>query len=381
MKILFPYLARWKAVNWTRYHSLLTKLAAVGHEIHIIQTPRMNSAETNFQDIDVNIPENMFLYEAEINKNLWKRKWPVDKLFKKGFYALSILPMVKTIVVEKDIDVLLLYNIPHYPLLRINGCVKVFDYADDYKDMLEYELGIWSNPLLLKLLKSLLYKMMKKTDITFSVSNVLAESSVVDVCVLPNGVNLVGTNIGFEKHIMNGYKRPIVGFIGSFEYFIDFDLILNAAKLLPSVTFLLVGSGRQLKYVSDKINELSLHNVYLTGGVPHREVFKYIYDMDICLNIFKKLPISHGACPIKLFEYLVMKKPVISTRIKEVENINEGFVFFADTTEELVNSINKISTDKGIANEYVNRGYNAVVNKYTWGKIADRFIEEVEKHM
>ncbi len=103
--------------------------------------------------------------------------------------------------------------------------------------------------------------------------------------------------------------------------------------------------------------------------------------MDICLNIFKKLPISHGACPIKLFEYLVMKKPVISTRIKEVENINEGFVFFADTTEELVNSINKISTDKGIANEYVNRGYNAVVNKYTWGKIADRFIEEVEKHM
>lgn len=366
---------------WSRYHSLLTQLAYAGHEIHVIQLPTMDSSETNFQDIDVDLPEKVFLYEVAINKNFWKLKLPADKLIKKGYYGLSVRSMVKTLVKEKSIDILLLYNIPHYPLLRIKGCLKIFDYADDYIDMFKYELGKLNNPLLLKLGKSLLHKMMKKSDITFSISNVLAESATRNINILPNGVNLNEAIIGSGMYIRDKYKKPIIGFIGSFEYFIDFDLILNAAKLLPDASFLLVGSGRQWRNVADKIKNMSLNNVFLTGSVPHTEIFKYIDAMDICLNIFKKLPISHGACPIKLFEYLGMKKPVISTRLKEIEIIDENFVFFADTIEEVISSIDNILTDENVVQEYTTRGYKAIVKKYSWDKIADRFIKIVYNHI
>jgi len=380
MKILFPYLARWKAVNWTRYHSILTQLAYAGHEIHIIQAPKMSSEEANFQDIDIDIPENIFLYEADINSKFWKRKWPLDKLAKKGYYALSTYGLVKKIIEEKNIDILLLYNLPHYPLLSIKGCIKIFDYADDYMDMLKYEMGKLDFALLLNLGKRLLEKMMREANITFCISNVLAKSAKGNVYTLPNGVDADLAVIGSGKSIKQQYKKPIIGFIGSFEYFIDFTLILNAARLLPEATFLLVGSGRKWNHVANKIKELSLTNIFLIGGVPHAEIFKYIDAMDICLNIFKKLPISHAACPIKLFEYLVMKKPVISTRLKEVEIINNDFLFFADTAEEFVDCIKKIIKHGSLAQSYAMRGYKVVIEKYTWPKIAEEFITIAGKH-
>ena len=379
LKILFPYLARWKAINWTRYHSMLTELAAKGHEVHIIQPPKLVSEETNFIDIDVEIPENIYLYEAVLNRSIWDRSWPVDKLVKKGYYAMSILPMVRKMIREKDIDVMLVYNLPHYPLMKEVSCLKIFDYADDYADMLKFELGSISNPLILKLGQYLLNNMMRRADITFSVSNVLAETTIGNVHVLPNGVNLHEAECNAQNNIGNDYKKPVVGFLGSFEYFIDFDLILNAAKVLPDITFLLVGSGRLSQYVKGQVEKLSLKNVHLVGGVAHAEVFGYINSMDICLNIFKKLPISHGACPIKLFEYLSLKKPVISTRIEEVEIINQNYVFYADDHDELVGAIKHILSNESDAKAYAERGYNAVVKEYTWGSIADRFVEYVNK--
>lgn len=381
MKIIFPYLARWKAVNWTRYHSLLTELAKNGHEIHIIQPPVLKSEETNFQDIDVAIPDNIILYEAEVNRGFWERKWPVDKLVKKGYYTMAIAPMVERIINEQGIEVMLAYNLPHYKLFRDGRCLKIFDYADDYADMLKFELGALSNPLILKIGKTLLNNMMKRADITFSVSNVLAKTAVGNVHVLPNGVNLKEAEIHSGGHIPQDYKPPVVGFIGSFEYFIDFDLILNAAKMMPDITFLLVGSGRLNQYVSNQIEQLALNNIILTGGVAHADVFKYIRVMDICLNIFKKLPISHGACPIKLFEYMALKKPVISTRVEEVELIDNHYVYFADTVNELVGTVRKILDNKSDAEVHAARGYEAVVNEYEWGKIAERFVSIVSDYI
>ena len=66
MKILFPYMARWKAINWTRYHSLLTELATNGCEVFILQAPSLKSDETNFQEISTEIPEKIHLKEVEI---------------------------------------------------------------------------------------------------------------------------------------------------------------------------------------------------------------------------------------------------------------------------------------------------------------------------
>lgn len=381
MRILFPYMARWHAINWSRYHSLLTSLATAGHQVYVIQPPKMRSMETNFIEIKRDSDASISLLEAPVNPLVWNIPLPLNKLFKKGYYSLRISRLVREIIKTEKIDVLILYNIPQYPLLKQNGCVTVFDCADDYIAMLRHELGYLDNPFLVRFGKSLLEGMCQKADITLSVSHVLAKTLPGNVHVLPNGVDLRKAIIGSGAEIRSLYPKPIVGFIGSFEYFIDFELILSAAYRLPEITFLLVGSGREWPKVKRQIEVKGLKNVILVGGVPHTEVFRYIDAMDICLNIFKKLPISDGACPIKLFEYMAMKKPVITTRLQEVQRIDPGCFYYADSTEELAKTINLILHNETTSRIHAERGYQLVIKEYTWNVIADHFSNLVKNIM
>lgn len=381
MKILFPYMARWKAINWTRYHSLLTSLALRGHHVIVLQPPRMDSKETNFQDINVEIPNNISLVDVEINPIIWNTKYPLNKIFKKGYYSLVCLNKVREIIRKENIDVILLYNIPQYFFMQIKGPIKVFDYGDDYLDMLSHELGFLANNFTMRLGKIILNSMVNNSDVVFSISKVLSKNIGRNAIILPNGVDLnnIGKKMATENHLEK--KSCVIGFVGSFEYFIDFDLILKVAEMVPEYSFLMVGGGREWNRIKGEIKVRNLKNIILTGGVTHEHVFDYINTMDICLNIFKQIPVSHAACPLKLFEYLSMKKPVISTRLDEVKYIDNGFIYYGDSPEEVVEQIRKITRDDYSRNMNVEKGYQTVLNNYTWDRIAEKFIKIVEQNI
>ncbi|HOW42790.1 MAG TPA: glycosyltransferase [Candidatus Omnitrophota bacterium] len=372
-------MARWKSVNWTRYHQIFTELAREGHNVHVIQTPPQVSRETNFQEIEVEIPEKLFLHEIGVDPFIWQAQLPLNKLIKKGYYSYKCIKEVKRMVKEYAIDVLFLYNIPQLPLMDVKGCVKIFDFADDYTAMLKQELGPLSNPLVMKIGQSMLNSMVEKSDLTLAVSKVLADSiqskDPRKIHVLPNGVDLDPLRIGTGKDIRAKYKKPIIGFIGSFEYFIDFELILEGARRFLEYTFLLVGGGRDFARVKQQVEKDGLNNVVLTGGVPHADIYKYIDAMDVCLNIFKPIRISHAACPIKLFEYLSMKKPVISTRLEELKYIDQNFLFYADNADELVKAVNTILQDKADTLRKIEVGFRLVENNYQWSEIASRLLD------
>lgn len=372
-------MARWHAVNWTRYHSLLHTLAGMGHEIHVLQPPPLNSMETNYQEIEARTHERVTVHDVFIPDFLWRRRFFLDKLVKKAVYCMAATRVVRSMIANGSYDVLLLYNIPQWPFSAIRGPLIVFDYADDYIDMLGRELGPLRNKAVLTFAKAVLTKMMRRARLVLSVSNELARSGPVPMKVLPNGVEsamLNETPRTVPRDIKNE-GRPVVGFVGSFEYFIDFDAILEAAQLCPDVHFLLVGTGRDFENIKKKIIEKKLSNIELTGGVAHNEVFGYIGAMDICLNIFKPLPVSHRACPIKLFEYWSQKKPVISTRLSELAHVDGGWLYYADTAAELAATIRLVLMSPDVAEERALKAYAEVKQRYTWEGIAQSFVNHV----
>jgi len=377
MKILFPYMARWHAVNWTRYHSLLASLGEIGYEVHVLQPPPLESAETNYQEISPRNFKNIHLHDVRINQWLWNKRFPFDKLVKKAIFSHVSYKYARQLITNQAIDAILLYNIPQYRFSTIKNVIQLFDYADDYIDMLAKELGTLGNTLTLGLANKTLTKMFQNADIILSVSHELAKlvPSHNKVHVLANGVKqgaLTQQDKSTTLKVRNGNK-PIVGFLGAFEYFIDFDLILEAAQQLPSIHFLLVGTGRDWQKVKTKVENNNLSNVQLTGGVPHTDVFQYISAMDICLNIFTLIPVSHRACPIKLFEYMSQKKPVISSRLDELAYIDKGFLHYADTPAELVEAIQKILINPQQAHAMAIKGYELTKKEYTWENIAMQF--------
>lgn len=383
MKILFPYMARWHAVNWSRYHSILYALADLGHEVHVMQPPPLKSAETNFQEIKSRGHPNIRVHDVALMPWLWQLHLPLEKIFKKAYYSLAALGQAKRLVREQNIDVLLLYNIPQYRFSAIPGVKVVFDYADDYVDMLVYELGRLNNPIARSLARGMLSRMMERAYVTMTVSNVLAQQAAGNVHVVPNGVSFekaAATPPNPIQPIAHGGK-PVVGFLGAFEYFIDLDLLVNVAKAMPDVHFLYVGSGRGWKGVAARVESENIRNVQLTGGVPHDQVFAYIREMDICLNLFTKIPVSHRACPIKLFEYLSQKKPVITTRLDELEHIDDRgnpFLYYGDTADEVIQQIRTILADRNAAASRAQIGYEKTARQYTWNQIGKQFAALVE---
>ena len=373
-------MARWHAVNWSRYHSLLYALADSGHEIHVMQPPPLASAETNFQEIESTGHPNIWVHDVTLSPWLWQRSLPLDKLFKKAYYSLSALGPAKRLISEHGIEVVLLYNIPQYRFSSLPGVAIVFDYADDYVDMLVYELGRLNNPLARALARHMLKSMMRRAKVTLSVSHVLAQQASGNVHVLPNGVSLEKAASAPSTPIqaLNNADKPVVGFLGAFEYFIDLDLLVNVAKAMPDLHFLLVGTGREWKRIVARIEQESIKNVQFTGGVPHDQVFAYIRHMDICLSLFTKIPVSHRACPIKLFEYLSQRKPVITTRLDELKFIDDGFLYYGDTCDEICTQIRAILSDRTSAAAMSERGYIKTTERYTWGQISARFGELVQ---
>jgi glycosyltransferase involved in cell wall biosynthesis len=374
MKILFPYMARWYSLNWSRYHSLLIALAQRGHEVHVLQPPALRSLETNFVEIAPVPVQGLYVHDVPMPAWLWQRKLPLDKLAKKALYTIFSVRHARRLAREQGITHVMLYNIPQAPLARLPGVHTVFDYADDYMDMLRHELGRLSNPLVMGLARGLLNYMFRSAQVVTTVSHVLAKGNPHEMSVLPNGVSTAKVSaVAATQAFSRTGVRPVVGFLGSFEYFIDFDLILDAAQRLPEVDFLLVGKGRDYEAVARAVSDRGLGNVQLAGGVPHSEVFRQIDRMDICLNIFRKIPVSERACPIKLFEYAAMCKPIISTRLAELEHVDKNFLYYADTADEAVVRVREILADPSAALARADVGYRHVMNHYTWEQIAADF--------
>ena len=386
MHFLFPYLARYKAVNWTRYHHLFGQLAEMGHRVTVLQPPPASLGETNFQEIDVDLPENIGLIDVKMPGWFWKRTWPKDKLMKKGSYGLICRGEVARIMAEDPPNALIVYNLPQAGLLRMppadgRKLVRVFDLADDYEAMLKTELGGAGMGWLLKMGRRKLHQMMEDADLLLSVSRELIDDYPAhDIGLLPNGVDFKRFDASYRETDDAASRRPLIGYLGAFEYFIDFEMILQTARLLPGCDFRLVGGGRLEDDIRKRIAELGLENVEMPGSVPFNQVPAEIAGWDICLNLFVRIPISHKASPMKLFEYLAMGKPVLTTDLDEIRRYGiDELLGTVGSPEEAAEAIRALMSDTERRRALGDRGRNWVRESFDWKDLANRLVEMIER--
>ena len=374
-----PYLIRWNSLNRSRYYQLFSKLAKCGHKIYILQPPTMDSADTGFVQLEENAQKNVFICDVKVNKLFWNIPLPFNKVVKKIYYCWKINQDIKALVKNFSIDVILFYNLALYPLSKINSCIKIYDLGDDHIELLKHELGRFNNKLFIEIIRKFMNRTMNSCDVVTTVSQDLATKYPAKSYILPNGINLEDIKLGSGLEIRKKYGSPIVGFVGSLEYFINFDLIIETASKMKDVVFIIAGGGRQYDRLLKTKKIRKLTNLFLTGGLKHSEILSHIDAMDICLNTFLKTPLTDAATPIKLFEYLAYKKPIISTRINEVQNIDKNFIYYADSVEETILTIKHILSNPDEAKEKAEIGFRLLRENYTWEKISDDFLALVEQ--
>jgi glycosyltransferase involved in cell wall biosynthesis len=95
--------------------------------------------------------------------------------------------------------------------------------------------------------------------------------------------------------------------------------VVNLEDAHPRIKLLVVGRGPGLAWLEEFVKEQNAQNrIILTGYLPYEEIPQLIAAADICLLPAYDNEEMRHIVPIKIYEFLAMGKPVISTKLKGV---------------------------------------------------------------
>lgn len=156
--------------------------------------------------------------------------------------------------------------------------------------------------------------------------------------------SLQETSIAIE---MKNVPKPIIGFLGSVQYWIDLDLIKYLAASKPQWSVVLIGPVGRLAKI-EKIK--NLQNIYLLGKRDYSSLPSYLKAWDVCINPYVIDKTAENCSPLKLYEYLATGKPVVSVDMPEARKfdglieIGTDYKDFLEKIQQVLNQLPEDST-------------------------------------
>ena len=216
--------------------------------------------------------------------------------------------------------------------------------------------------------------------------------SAKKITVIPNGANVKLFQPSEKKLSFQVLDLPsnfkYICFVGNLATYQGIEYLILAAPLIlsncPDARFLIVGEGSAKNEWMKIAQEIGVYDKFIfKGGVPFEQVPLYINASDVCVAPFKIYRnVKIGLSPLKLYEYLACGKPVVSSRIPNIEFIEEqnaGFLVEPENPEELGKAIIKIMKDENLRNLMGKNGRDFVVKYNSWEANARKVEELCEK--
>ena len=143
----------------------------------------------------------------------------------------------------------------------------------------------------------------------------------------------------FEEDFENILKqnKPIIGYYGALASWMDYDLIKYLAENRPNYNIVFFGVKYDGEY--DKSGVDSLKNVYFLGKREYKVLKNYASRFSVCTIPFKVNNITKSTSPVKLFEYMAIQKPIVTTEMDECKKYKS--VMIAKNKEEFVKLVDK----------------------------------------
>jgi glycosyltransferase involved in cell wall biosynthesis len=79
-----------------------------------------------------------------------------------------------------------------------------------------------------------------------------------------------------------------------------------------NIQFLLIGEGKERPSLEARLVAESIDNVTLSEPLPKSEITRVFEASDVCMTIFKNIPILRTCSPNKLFDSLAAGRPVLT---------------------------------------------------------------------
>ncbi|MEX0940404.1 MAG: glycosyltransferase [Candidatus Babeliales bacterium] len=263
------------------------------------------------------------------------------------------------------------------------------------------------------------YLNLKYADYIVVVSDVLKDNlinlgiSQNKILVNPNGVNpdtFNAATLNSARNIIrtqrNIQKKFVFGFIGTFSFWHGIEILAHAIpkiiELYPQAHFILIGDGLLKSYLMTELDKYSIEqNITFTGILPHEKAREYL----AACNAFLSPTVANNdgskffGSPTKLFEYMSLAKPIITTNLAQIGeiinpslNISDlanpaliinkqvGVLIEPNNSQELINAALALINLKN--NDRLKLGANArkkVMAYYSWQQHVKHILNFVTK--
>ena len=216
------------------------------------------------------------------------------------------------------------------------------------------------------------------------------------VYVLPDAASNFNNQFSFEE--INDFKNKIlpqhtnytsiIGYIGSIHKGRGIELIEKLAERNNHLLFFIVGGDKNFAHSKNKNKKIK--NIFYLSQVKYVEARKMMLIADILLMPYqKKVSIgvdghdtSSWMSPLKLFEYMASKKPIISSNLNvlcEILSHNKNSLLCnpSDINQWSLN-LNLLLKDDKLRKKISNSALRLFNKKYTWDIRAKKILNIIK---
>ena len=377
----FPIIAldhtRWKG-NWMNRQHILSRLGDRGWPIIYSNGARFyNELNDGGFFSHFEYVNNIYTFSAGY---LLPRNYKLKKLdtFAIDFHCKQLKNKLQ--IKQNDFFIVICFNPDFYPYIaRLSPKHTYFHIYDVYKGM-EGNADLQNNAQ---------KRLVDESTIISAASDQMWDNVVgkknINKNIIPNGVDFdffaKSTQSSCQQYkeiqAIPGFK---IGYIGTINSKIDFQLIYELAIINPEIQFILGGNVRHKQI--DVIPELHKFyvlctqalNIHFIGTVERADVPSILKLMDINAIFYHQNKNSwiNAGYPIKINEYLAAGKPVITSYMPVLKSHFSDVVQICETKQQWISTIENTLSNK--CADLTHKGL-AIAKKNDW----ENRVDNVEK--
>jgi len=167
---------------------------------------------------------------------------------------------------------------------------------------------------------------------------------ILNCGLITNGVDIAHFAVERDEHriplelkdiVARG--TPIVGYFGALAKWFDYDLVAALAVGRPDYEIVLIGPDYDGSLHAHHLDKHS--NIRILGTVDYKKLPYYACWFDVATIPFQINAITESTSPIKLFEYMALGHPIVTTDMPECRKYSS--VLIGKGVEDFIDQIDK----------------------------------------
>ncbi len=205
---------------------------------------------------------------------------------------------------------------------------------------------------------------------------------------IPNGVDVdafdrVGVDKGIWSRELGIDNQNIILYTGHFYAWKGVYTLIDASMFLNAAVVLIGGTNEDRFVVETYVKEKKLSNVHIHPFVDHARIIPFMKSADVLVlpNTAKEERSQRYNTPIKLFEYMAARVPIVASQIPSfsayLRDRHNAFLAFPDDSKDLAKQIREILDAPVLGMQLTERAYTEV-KQWTWENRARRILSFIQ---